>query len=259
VPVVERGHQSGVRGEQHRVAEHVARHVADTDHGEVLAAGVVVHLAEVPLDGLPRTPRGDAHPLVVVAGRPARGERVAQPEPVRRGNLVGDVGERGGALVGRHHQVRVVGVVAYHVVGRQDLPADEVVGDVQQRGDELAVAGHSVGPVGLLDHESALGPHRHDDGVLHQLRLDQAQDLGAEVLPPVRPADAAAGHRAEAQVHPLEQGRVDEDLEPGPGGRQVGDGLGVELERHVRLRPLRAVRAAGDALEERGAAGGHDQ
>ena len=41
---------------------------------------VDVHLAEMPLHRLPGAARGDAHRLVVVAGRAARGEGVAEPE-----------------------------------------------------------------------------------------------------------------------------------------------------------------------------------
>jgi hypothetical protein len=41
-------------------------------------------LAEVPSSPLPRRRGGDAHLLVVVAGRTARGEGVAEPEAVAR-------------------------------------------------------------------------------------------------------------------------------------------------------------------------------
>jgi hypothetical protein len=102
--------------------------------------------------------------------------------------------------------------------------------------------------------EAALGADRHDHRVLHHLRLDQAEHLGAEVLAPVRPAQAAARDRAEAQVHALDARRVDEDLELRPRLRQVGDRLRVELERQVRL----AVRV-GARWEVVGAQGGLDQ
>ena len=62
----------------------------------------------------------------------------------------------------------------------------------------------TVGVGQLLGVEAALGAGRHDDGVLDHLRLDQPEDLGAEVLAPVGPAQPAAGHRAEAQVHALD-------------------------------------------------------
>ena len=207
--------------------------------------GVDAHLAEVPLDRLPRTAGGDAHRLVVVAGRATRGERVVEPEAVRLRDAVGDVGEGGRALVGGDDEVDVVAVVAHHVLGRHRRAGHPVVGDVEQAGDE-----HPVGRLALLQPrlavdrgvgqllgvEPALGAGRHDDGVLHHLRLDQAEDLGAEVLAPVAPAQPAAGDRAEAQVHALDPRAVDPDLELRARGRQVGHGLGVELERDVRLR-----------------------
>ena len=50
-----------------------------------------------------------------------------------------------------------------------------------------------------------------------------------------RPAQPAAGDLAEAQVHALDPGRVDPDLEHRPRRRQVGHRLRVELEGDVRL------------------------
>ena len=127
----------------------------------------------------------------------------------------------------------------------------------------VRVAGHALGQPGvavdgrvrqLLGQEAALGADRHDDGVLHRLRLDQAEHLGAEVLAAVRPAQPAAGDQPEAQVHALDPRAVDQDLEARPRRGQVGDGRRVELERQVRLG--RAVRGR---LEEVGAQGGLDQ
>ena len=116
--MVERRDQSNVLGQQHAVAEHVAAHVADSDHREVLGLGVDTHLAEVPLDRFPRALGGDAHRLVVVAHRAAGGEGVTQPEPVGLGDVVGDVGEGGGALVRGDDEVGVVAVPADYAVGR---------------------------------------------------------------------------------------------------------------------------------------------
>ncbi len=200
---------------------------------------------------------------MVVAGRAAGGERVAQPEAVGLGDTVGDVGEGRGALVGGDDQVGVVLVVADHVGRVDDLAADQVVGDVQQRRDEGLVGRDALGQPGvtvhrrvrqLLGDEAALGADRHDDGVLHHLRLDQAEDLGAEVLAPVGPAQTAAGDLAEAQVHALDLRRVDPDLERRARGRQVRDGLRVELHRHVGVPGAGAV-----VLEEVGPQGGLDE
>ncbi len=79
--------------------------------------------------------------------------------------------------------------------------------------------------------EATLGAHRHDDGVLDVLRLHQAQDLGAEVLRPFRPADAAARDGALAQVHAFELRTVDEDLVCRPWLRQPRNLAGIEFER----------------------------
>ncbi|NCL74427.1 hypothetical protein AIIKEEIJ_01872 [Rhodococcus sp. YH1] len=244
--MVERGHQPDVGAQQHAVAEHVAAHVADAGDREVLALRVDAQFAEVSLDALPRAARGDAHRLVVVAGRSAGGEGVAEPEPVLAGDLVGEVGEGGGALVRGDHEVRVVPVAADHPRWRHGHAAGavEVVGDVEQARDEPPVAGlplraHRL-PVGgrvpgrrdgALDHEAPLGTDGDDDGVLHGLGLGEPEDLGAEVLAPVRPAQAAAGNGAEAHVHTLDVGCVDEHLELRSRLGQFVDAGRVELER----------------------------
>ena len=209
----------------------------------------------MPLHRLPGAARGDAHLLVVVALGAARGERVAEPvaEPAR--HFVGRVGERRGALVRRDYQVRVVAIPADHAGRRYHPVAVDVVGYVQHAGDERLVAGQHLGLVRLavgrvrqpLAHEAALGAGRDDDRVLDLLRLDQAEHLGAEVLEPVRPAQPAARHPAEAQVHCLQPGRVDEDLELGPRLGDPRHGAGVELE-HQRLGPADARPGTGAVL-----------
>ena len=233
--------------EQHPVAEHVAGHVAHAHRGEVVRVRVEPERREVPLHRLPGAARGDAHLLVVVALGAAGGERVAEPEAVPARDLVGRVGERRGALVRRDHQVRVVAVPADHAGRRHHPVAVDVVGHVEHARDERLVAGQHLGLVRLavgrvgqaLAHEAALGAGRDDDRVLDLLRLDQAEHLGAEVLEPVRPAQPAARHPAEAQVHRLQPGREDEDLELGPRLHDPGDRAGVELE-HQRTRPVHA-------------------
>ena len=81
------------------------------DDGEGLGLDVLAQFAEVALHRLPGAAGGDAHGLVVVAGRAAGGEGVAQPEAVVLGHAVGDVGEGGRALVGGDHQIGIVAVV----------------------------------------------------------------------------------------------------------------------------------------------------
>ena len=232
-------------GQEHAVAEDVAAHVADTDDGEVVGLRVDAELTEVTLDRLPRATSGDAHALVVIAGRPARGEGVVEPEAVLLRHGVGVVGEACGALVGRDDEVGVVGVVAHDIRGRHDGVADPVVGEVEQARDEDLVRPDALGQPGitvdrrvgqLFGIEAALGAGGHDDGVLDHLGLDQAEDLSAEVFPPIAPPEATAGHLAVAQVDALDPRAVDPDLEHRPGCRQVGHRLRVELEGDVGLR-----------------------
>src|SRR5204862_2076406 len=115
--------------------------VADTDHGEVRALDVGPELAKMPLDRLPRPARGDCHCLMVVAGGAARGERVPQPEAVLGRQRVGDIRERGGALVGGDDEVWVVVVVADDLGRRDDLTRGERVREIEQAAYEGAVTG----------------------------------------------------------------------------------------------------------------------
>ena len=225
--------------QQHAVAEHVARHVADADDGEGRGLDVAVHLAEMPLHRFPGALGGDAHLLVVVAGRAAAGEGVVEPEAMLLADGVGGVGEGRRALVGGDDEIGIVLVAPHHAGRRNDVVDVDIVGDRQQAGDEVLV-GRRAGfedrvATGahrqLLRIETALGADRHDDGILDLLRLDQAEHLGAVVLGAVRPAQAAAGHRAEAQMHALDLGAVDEDLPPRPRRRQAVDRMRIELDR----------------------------
>ena len=162
--------------QQHAVAEHVARHVADTDHAERLALDVDIHLAEVALDALPGATRGDRHLLVVVAGRAARGEGIAEPEAVR------DRRSRWRCRrtwpcpcrpppPDRDHRRRG----APRAAGGTIAPSLTLSVTLEQRGNENAVGGdalrlHVVAPAGarhLLGQEAALGTGRHDHCVLH--------------------------------------------------------------------------------------------
>ena len=147
--VIEGSDQLRLFRQQHAVAEDIARHVADTDRREGLALNVLAEFAEVPLDRLPGAPGRDAHGLVVVAGGTAGREGVVQPEPVVLAHAVGVVGEGCRALVGGHHQIGVVAVVAHDLLGRHDLARLGVVGDVQQTANEGFVGRHALGHEGL--------------------------------------------------------------------------------------------------------------
>ena len=197
----------------------------------------------MPLDRFPGAACGDAHHLVIVAGGAARGEGVVQPEAVLVADRVGVIGEGRRPLVGSDDEIRVIGVVALHVGRWNDLVADAVVGEIEQAAQIVLVTGHALLEVGLavgrrrraLEHEAALGTDRNDDRILDHLRLDQAQDLGAEILRPVRPAQPSARDLAAAQMHALETRRVDEDFEHRLGLRQTRHLGGIELERQEAL------------------------
>ena len=180
---------------------------------------VDVHFAEMPLHRLEGAARGDAHLLVVVAGRAAARESVAEPIAVFGRYGVRRVGEGRRALVGGDHEIGIVVLVPHHRLGRHDLVAVEIVGDVEEARDEDAVGGEPLGRDRLaasgrqpFRHEAALGADRNDHGVLDLLRLGEAEDLGAEVLRPVGPADAAARHLAEAEMDAVDARAVHEDF-----------------------------------------------
>ena len=145
---------------------------------------------------------GDAHLLVVVAGRAAGRERVTQPEAVRLGYGVGGVGEGRRALVGGHHQVGIVRRPWRMTSGGGTMAvAVEVVGDVRAASRRRSCRPRCLPrtpPRGCrspaaISARSRPWRRRHDDGVLDLLRLDEAQHLGAEVL---RAGRTSASHRA---------------------------------------------------------------
>ena len=248
VQMVERGDQLDMRRQQHAVAKHVARHIADADDAEIVALGVESHFAEMALDRFPRAARGDAHFLVVVAGRAAAGEGVAQPEAIVLGDAVGDIGEGRGALVGGDHEIGIVAIVAHYVGGRHDIGAGEIVGDIEHAGDQCLVAGDAFGEKrvaiargGMLDHEATLGADRHDDRVLDHLRFHQTENLGAEILRTVGPAETATGHLAAAQMKPFHARRVDEYLDRGTGQWKLVDRHRINLQRNIAMRRAACV------------------
>src|SRR5579862_4082033 len=200
-----------------------------------------VHLAEMPFDRLPGATCGDADLLVVISGRAARGERVPKPIVVRNGDIVGDVGEGRRTFVGGYHEVRIIALVADNVGRRNNARfADaDVVGDVEQRRNEHLVGGYAFGLDGLaaaagrqiFRNEAALGPDWDDHGVLDVLCLHQAENFGAEVLRAIRPANAAARHFAEAQMHCLKPRRIEENFIQWPRQWHIFDFAAREFDR----------------------------
>ena len=132
----------------------------------------------------------------------------------------------------------------HHIIRRHHLVAREIVGEIEQAADEELVGGDAFGRDRLagaadrqpLRHEAALGADRHDHRVLDLLRLDETQHFGAEILRPVGPADAAARHLAEAQMHAFDSRRIDEDFVERPRRRQRGQLAALILDRDLRLR-----------------------
>ena len=248
VAVIEGCQQPDTRRLQHAITEDITAHVADARHGERLAIDVGAEFPKMTLDGFPGTACGDAHLLMIVTLAAAGGECIAQPEPVFGGDLVRQIRERRRTLVCRHDEVGVVAVAPAHARGYMNLAVDDVVGDVEQPADEhpVATADLALDRVAItlgqaLADKSAFRPVGNDDGVLDLLGLHQAQHLGAEVLAPVRPAQAAARDTSGAQVDALHAGCVHENLVARPGPGQLGQLCRIELQRDVFARETRVI------------------
>ena len=187
----------------------------------------------------PRTARGDAHGLVVVAVGTTTGKSIVQPEIPRFRDAIGNIGKARRALVRSDHEIRVLPVMDNHAFGVNDFIIHDVVGDRQQGADEHFVAGLAFGGPRFavlvrrwqqLGVEAALCARWHNDGILDPLGFHQAEDFGAEIVPPVRPAKAAAGHWPGAQVDAFHPARIDENLAPRHWLRHIGHQRGIDLE-----------------------------
>ena len=146
------------------------------------------------LDRFPRSARGNPHGLVVIPCRATRREGIAEPEIILVGrDAVGDVGECRRTLVGCDDEIGIVLVPGHHIVWMDDGITLNIVGDIEQAANECLVgadtfgepfvAGSRLGQ--LLGIEPTLGTDRNDDGILDLLSLDQAENLGAEIIAPV--------------------------------------------------------------------------
>ena len=171
---------------------------------------------------------------------------------------VGDIGEGRRSLVRGNHEIGIVAVVNDHGFRMRDLIVDEVVGDREQGADEHAIA---LGPLGqprvavgrgrqLLGIKAALRAGRHNHRILDHLRLHQAQNLGPEIVAPVRPADAAASDRPAAQMDAFDTRAEHPDLAPRHRCGKSGHQRRIELERQ-RLARGRGERVrAEDRLDQ---------
>jgi hypothetical protein len=103
-----------------------------------------------------------------------------------------------------------------------NLALDDIVSDRKQGADENAVAFGALGEPCLtvggawqrLRIETTLCAGRHDYSIFNALRLHQAEDFGAEIIAPIRPAQAATRNWPSAQVNALNAGGVDENFAP---------------------------------------------
>ena len=237
VTVVERGYQTDVFGAQHTVTKNVTAHVTDTNGREVVGSSVDTQFTEVTFNRLPRTSGRNRHRLVVVTRGTTRSESILQPEATVNSDLVRDVREPRCTLVGCDHQVRVVFVVANRALRVHGLLLAifdyQVVCDVQQRVDEHFISSLSSCTPRFaiqgwvrqtLRVETALSSRRHNERVLNHLSLNQAQDFGAEVIAPVRPAQTTTSHATKPQVNTFDFRRVHEHF-------QSRTRLGTEFEK----------------------------
>lgn len=161
VPVVEGGHQPQIGRVQHAVAEYIPRAVPDAGHRNGFSVDIDPDLGEMIAYRYPCAPCGDAHLFVVVASGATGGERIAQPEAALCGNMVSDVREGCGALVGGYHQVIAVRTVGHRMGGVHGFAVGNVVGHVEQSVNEYAVC-LSDSDFRVLADEYALGSRRHD-------------------------------------------------------------------------------------------------
>ena len=106
----------------------------------------------------------------------------------------------------------------------------------------------------IFRNKAALGADRNNDGVLDVLRLHQAENFGAEILRPIGPANAAARHLAEAQMHRLKARRIEENLVQRPRQRHIVDFAAREFYRDKFFHASALV-----ALIKIGADRGHDR
>ena len=166
---------------------------------------------------------------MVITLAAAGGESITQPEAAFLGDAVGDVGEGCRTLVGSDDEIGIITVMAHDIGGWDDIALRvEIVGDVEQCADEFLIGvdadalrflarrigGHKFGI------ETALRADRHDHRILDLLGFHQAQNFGAEIVAPVRPAKTAAGDGSETQMHAFDIGRIDEDFDMRPRQRQ---------------------------------------
>ncbi len=92
------------------------------------------------LDGFPCPAGRDCHLLMIITGRTAGGERIAEPEIILVGrNTIGDVGEGGRTLVGRDDQIGILAIPDDYLVRMHNDIVMNVVGNVEKAANESAI------------------------------------------------------------------------------------------------------------------------
>ena len=129
--VVKRRHQLDRFGQQHAIAEHVTRHIADASNRDGILLHIDAHFQKVPLHRNPAAFRGNAHRFMVIPNRTAAGKSIAQPKSAFVGNGVGGVGKCRRALVCGNHEIRVFAIMDDDACGMHNLVLHDIVGDRQ--------------------------------------------------------------------------------------------------------------------------------
>ena len=107
---------------------------------------------------------------MIVTGRTAGGEGVAEPETVFLRNLVGEVGKARCAFISRDDEIRIIAIVAHELTRRHHIMAatilatfgNDIVGQIEEATDQdfvtLDTLGHQLIPRGrrALQDKAAL-------------------------------------------------------------------------------------------------------
>lgn len=91
VHMVKCSHQADMFWEQHTIAENVARHITNTDIGEILRLSVDTHFLEMALNR--NQPPFAVMPIFLWSWHRHRWQSVRQPETIFFRNAIGDISE----------------------------------------------------------------------------------------------------------------------------------------------------------------------
>ena len=228
--MVECGNQLDRFGQQHAVAKHIAGHIPAARNADAVFLDVNSLLKEMALDADPSAARGNAHRLVVISVGPTACKSIAKPESGLFRDTIGNVRETRCAFISCNHEIRIFAIANNHFLRMLHAIARQIICHRQKRADEdfitrLTFSGPASavarGRWQLLGIKASLCSCRNDHRVFHALRFHQAQDLCAEIVAPVRPAQAAARNRPGTQVNAFDPSRIDEYFAPGDRFGQV--------------------------------------